>query len=1115
MAKGSLGQNIVPTFIGKAWLLLRHMKIWQKYQLLVQSIKKGIGSAAESDSTASVLATGSNDNVVTDQNARNEVQADCSSPRQNQRSPVPSRQPSVPALITQDSSSLSSDVPYVTAADKHGEDVLPLDDQTVANPETIKNIQKAMEDAHPTPRPQTNLNIREMYEGRVQRLDAAYSRLVPDLEAQPKQKADRPRWTGDKDASRGDYDNAAVEYVVSSLMVALPQSHQSGLETGTAFRPPVHDESDIGILDLDADPRSTGASAEYAASGSEIASSEPEVKALFANYSTWDHRKLYSGLRLDKSSIRLVDVLPGSPQDEVFVDMDVYPLHAVANEYDALSYVWGDPKPAKYIFVNKVQVPVNPSLYDALVSLRQRDSLRRIWIDAICLNQMSVAERSREVQKMGLIYNQARTVNVFLGAPSRSGTTLINNFILFLNRSDAGRAIEKYAKEGLRGLDETCHTCQTNVRDVSAGFVEACLQPWWGRIWTLVSDTFVALGQLVTQTSLCQFRGHSRLDSVPSTLLTADFQQEFYLAQQEPMWYWGSAHASNACLKRDFSMLEDSVRDLHNVETLQGAISNHSVTLTINVGSRKADFERTLALISRRRRTHGFENPKRLYRELTARAINPRDFVYGLRAIFDPVFGSVFVPDYQMRTELLFACLAVFLIQFECWGDVLWWYPPRYPIGTGLPSWLPDFTHHNVPHELDVQPLDQALEETPEPRLIVLNHRLYAEGYVLDKVYGHRHLDKSDGYKILQELWLFDHCINHNHEWDEDLVEGAEPEDSWLKAFLVMYKGYYATLPFASFVSAFKGAILHSTIKPEYTQKLPRQIAECMPCWDLIRWHALRTTVPGLHLALGHDIDSAGPGCLDDIFSPEMTKVFRKTVADFFIAACIFDWSHLSIWLRRFPDAEQWSKSTIGYWSQVHNSLPADMEKCVKAMTDAYESYADEIWPEVKTVSWCHSFYYTFLAYVILLDCDNHSSLETIILKLQTAGSSIRGNYFSNTSARIEELATTVPSIAKRLGHYEAVMNLFKGRSLLWTHGGFRGISCPGVEVCCDKMSVVAIIDGLSFPVVVRQYDEGTSEGRLAGFALIRGVNMLGKDAQEAALPLDYARGARRRFEFR
>jgi hypothetical protein len=129
------------------------------------------------------------------------------------------------------------------------------------------------------------------------------------------------------------------------------------------------------------------------------------------------------------------------------------------------------------------------------------------------------------------------------------------------------------------------------------------------------------------------------------------------------MWYWGRVYASNDSLKRDFSLLINLLWDLFRSEDANGRVlSDLKMKIAKSISFFKVDVERISALISRRYRTDGFDTPRRLYRELTARAINPRDFIYRLRAIFDPVFGRVFMPDYQMRIELPFACLAVFLI---------------------------------------------------------------------------------------------------------------------------------------------------------------------------------------------------------------------------------------------------------------------------------------------------------------------------------------------------------------------------------------------------------------------------------------------------------------------
>jgi hypothetical protein len=88
-------------------------------------------------------------------------------------------------------------------------------------------------------------------------------------------------------------------------------------------------------------------------------------------------------------------------------------------QYDALSYTWGDGIVKRTIFLNEISVEVGENLAAALVNIRGLESAgekpRTLWIDAICINQSDLAERSRQVRFMPLIYERAQMVLVWLG----------------------------------------------------------------------------------------------------------------------------------------------------------------------------------------------------------------------------------------------------------------------------------------------------------------------------------------------------------------------------------------------------------------------------------------------------------------------------------------------------------------------------------------------------------------------------------------------------------------------------------------------------------------------------------------------------------------------------
>ena len=63
---------------------------------------------------------------------------------------------------------------------------------------------------------------------------------------------------------------------------------------------------------------------------------------------------------------------------------------------------------------NKI-LRVTNNLHTALHHLRQHDQDRILWIDAICINQNNVRERSDQVSRIGDIFRYAKRVIVWLG----------------------------------------------------------------------------------------------------------------------------------------------------------------------------------------------------------------------------------------------------------------------------------------------------------------------------------------------------------------------------------------------------------------------------------------------------------------------------------------------------------------------------------------------------------------------------------------------------------------------------------------------------------------------------------------------------------------------------
>ncbi|KAI1338885.1 heterokaryon incompatibility protein-domain-containing protein [Xylariaceae sp. FL0016] len=85
-------------------------------------------------------------------------------------------------------------------------------------------------------------------------------------------------------------------------------------------------------------------------------------------------------------------------------------------EYQALSYTWGETIFTETLIVSEISfLSITPNLRDALRRFRLPSRPRRLWVDAICINQGDDAEKGKQIPLMDVIYLGASSVLVWLG----------------------------------------------------------------------------------------------------------------------------------------------------------------------------------------------------------------------------------------------------------------------------------------------------------------------------------------------------------------------------------------------------------------------------------------------------------------------------------------------------------------------------------------------------------------------------------------------------------------------------------------------------------------------------------------------------------------------------
>lgn len=259
----------------------------------------------------------------------------------------------------------------------------------------------------------------------------------------------------------------------------------------------------------------------------------------------------YTPLPPDTDQIRLLTLLPAGEEDEeIVITLQNSPTKAAARRYEALSYVWGSQDNQETVSVvtpgaeeggvfssrNTASLHVTQNLAIALRHLRRRDAVRTLWVDAICIDQQNVAERSEQVGKMGQIYRSAARVVVWLGPASPDSD-------LAMRHADHLGQVLRFDPVTEKLTSTSSGEAESHWADMAQPlpYEEAVLRalekvfwrPWFERLWVaqevlLSPETVVVCGRHETMWQSLMLAGSCLTRKPTKTSLSDGFVSRFF-----------------------------------------------------------------------------------------------------------------------------------------------------------------------------------------------------------------------------------------------------------------------------------------------------------------------------------------------------------------------------------------------------------------------------------------------------------------------------------------------------------------------------------------------------------------------------------------------------------
>ena len=302
--------------------------------------------------------------------------------------------------------------------------------------------------------------------------------------------------------------------------------------------------------------------------------------------------------------------------------------------YTALSYVWGDSSDRVPFILDNYRLRITRNLALALQALRLDDEPVVLWIDAMCINQDDLKEKSEQVLKMKEIYAFASLVIVWLGAATPATYVAMD----MLNAVDEMRAsLDMTARYTYRSYDKQRQDLverspqfkdvieSDGIPSMFVAVQHLMIREWWYRAWVLQEfcvgrEVYFACGS--KKLSLALF------DNVIMTFNTIDNISSAHVLHTTEQWLTASKQdkpkrlsekAGTTDVKHAIDFLRQWFFHQHSLEQKKRSLLDLLVTFYVNVRPR--------AIL---------------------RSTDPRDRMYGLLGIASDAEQLKIAPDYPV-----------------------------------------------------------------------------------------------------------------------------------------------------------------------------------------------------------------------------------------------------------------------------------------------------------------------------------------------------------------------------------------------------------------------------------------------------------------------------------